>query len=280
LFYRRRSEVPLGGPRFKAILDQYDNHVDPSEDDIAESGEDQGLVANSSLRGSSSALTGVGAAHRRPNLGLVDGAEMMTVNPVELEGLPAYREHELEDGAPLLVRDADMNEGLQLQESIEDEGIDMSLGYNSIGTGSRGILSSTWNFEGLGHNPRSHMISGTASDMDLNDPSELSGLADDRSDIVQHDSSASQDSLRNRLQDFENALPEGDEGAWEEPSPVPDVDEDDQMDILALHDDLRAQRGGAMLRPEFEVPAEQEGEEVEEPATEIHVEEGEGLRMD
>ncbi len=54
------------------------------------------------------------------------------------------------------------------------------------------------------------------------------------------------------------------------------------MDVVALHRDLQiqAQRGGGTIRPAFEVTGEEEVEELEEPATEIHVEEGEGLKMD
>jgi ubiquitin carboxyl-terminal hydrolase 4/11/15 len=105
LFYRRRSDVPLGGPRFQQILQDFDNPPDAPADDVSESGEDQGLAANSSLRGSSSALTGVGAAHHPPN-GL-DGAATMTVNLSALENLPAYEAHDSnEEGVPLIDKDA------------------------------------------------------------------------------------------------------------------------------------------------------------------------------
>jgi ubiquitin carboxyl-terminal hydrolase 4/11/15 len=284
LFYRRRSEIPLGGPRFQQIFQDYDNPPEPSADDETESGEDQRLVADSSLRGSSSALTGVGAAHHRQNLGST-GEEMMTVNPRAIEGPPSYGAHEMndEDAAPLLLRDANMNDGMQLQESIEDEGIDMSMGYNTLSMNNMGRLSSglapigIWNFDGLnsdrlGQNRRGpNMISGAGSDVD-----ESSAIDLDGSEIVQHNSSASTESLRGRLEDFKNAIPEGDDGVFEEPSPVPDMDED-AMDITMIHHQLQAQREG-LLRPEFKVTAGNEDDEVEEPATEIHVEEGEGLK--
>lgn len=59
LFYRRRSEKPLGGPRLQEIVERYDN---PDAD--WDSGEVQRLDADSSRNGSSSAFqTGVEAPH-------------------------------------------------------------------------------------------------------------------------------------------------------------------------------------------------------------------------
>ena len=284
LFYRRRSDGPLGGARFQQIFHDYDNPPESSLDEETESGEDQRLVADSSLRGSSSALTGVGAVHRQQNHGSI-GEEMMTVNPQAIEYPPAYGAHEMndDDAAPLLLPDAEMNEGMQLHESIEDEGIDMSMGYNELNSNNMDRLSSglapirSWNFDALnderiGQNQRvANMISGTGSDVDVSSALDMEG-----SDIVQHNSSASADSLRGRLEDFNNAVPEGDDGVFEDPSPVPDLDED-AMDINMISH-LQTQRVGPLSRSEFRIPAGDEDEEVEEPATEIHVEEGEGLK--
>lgn len=61
LFYRRRSEAPLGGPRFKAIFDKFNSQYD---EEMSEAGEGQRLGIGSSLRGSSSAL--IGADPTRP----------------------------------------------------------------------------------------------------------------------------------------------------------------------------------------------------------------------
>ncbi|KAH8805658.1 ubiquitin carboxyl-terminal hydrolase-like protein [Xylogone sp. PMI_703] len=292
LFYRRRSDVPLGGPRFKEIFEEYDNphEADQEEEDdteAAESGEEHSLGVDSSLRGSSSALTGVGAAH--PRLG--PGLDSSTVSSSQIDDdklLPSYQEHLEDDGAPLLMRDAEMNDGLPLHDSIEDEAIDMSLNYNNLSNlnyansslSARGLVGS-WNFDNLGRNNRPHgMVSGTGSDVDDNYlPSDANDDIDDRSDIVQHDSSASEGSIRARYEEFTNAIPEGEDGIFVDPSPVPDLDEKDQMDIYSLHRDMLAQRKAAELRPEFEVPAETP-EDIEEPAAEIHVEEGEGLKMD
>lgn len=273
LFYRRRSDVPLGGPRFQQIFRDFDNPAERSEDDASESGEDQGLVGNSSLRGSSSALTGVGAAHHQPNRGSPDGEGTKTINPSALEKLPAYEAHEEEeDAAPLLVGDAIMNDGIGLHASIEDEGIDMAMGYNDLNYSSRaGLISHAWNFRSLdaiGSNSRGdHMISGTGSDA--------------ASDVVQHDSSASEGSIQGRLDDFNHSIAEDDGIPFVDQSPVPDLDEDGQASAIALQADLlETMQRGEYPRQEFEVTADDERFEVEAPAVEIHVKDSEDLKMD
>lgn len=205
-----------------------------------------------------------------------------TVNPHDIEGLPAYQAHEEEDdAAPLLLSDAEMNDGLPLN-SIEDEGIDVGMNYNNIALSTAALRSSqgisgNWNFDGLDR--QRNFISGTGSEVDPGDNS-ADDFDADGSDIVQHNSSASSSSVRGRLRDFDNAVAEGDgeNGLFEDPSPVPDIDDDNQLDSLALHRDLINARRDAPAHPDFTVPAADDGDEVEEPATDIHVEDGEGLK--
>ncbi|KAL1844377.1 hypothetical protein VTJ49DRAFT_56 [Mycothermus thermophilus] len=64
LFYRRRSDVPLGGPRFKEIFERYNDQPGP-ESEASDSGEGQRLGQGSSHRGSPSASTGAGLVHPR-----------------------------------------------------------------------------------------------------------------------------------------------------------------------------------------------------------------------
>jgi ubiquitin carboxyl-terminal hydrolase 4/11/15 len=287
LFYRRRSEGPLGGPKLQETISSLETR-ETSEEDEAESGEGQGLVANSSLRGSSSALTGVGAALHQTNGSGTGQGQMKTVNLQDLEGLPAYQAHESEeDAAPLLQSDAEMNDGLGIHPSIEDEGIDM--GYNTMNT-NQNILNFTavnqgfnptqnWNFSGLEdiNNARQHnlRISGTGSEIDCN---ANSGFDVDGSDVVEHDSSASEGSLQGRLEDFDNATAMDDDGGlFEDPSPVPDVDDENQIDPLELHRELLESRGRA---PEFQVHAPEQEEDIEEPAAEIHIDESDELKID
>lgn len=279
----------LGGPRFLEILSE-NAKPESSEDDEVESGEGQGLDAKSSLRGSSSALTGVGAAHHQAGGSGTGMGHKMTVNPQDLDALPAYQAHETEeDSAPLLQHDAAMNDGLGLRTSIEDEGIDMSPGYNSMNLSNQGVAnftpvnlgynSDSWNFGALDHlnsgsGQYNNRISGTGSEIDCNDNS-FGGL-DDRSDIVQHDSSADEASLRGRMDDFDSIIPMDDDGVvFEDPSPVPDVDDENQVDTLALHRDLI----GAHRPPQLQFHAPAEDEEIDEPAAEIHLEPSDELEL-
>ncbi len=273
MFYRRRSDVPLGGPRFKQILDEYDNPREVTETDT-ESGEDQSLAGNSSLRGSSSALTGAGAV-LRPNHGS-DGEGMMTINPSALETLPSYEAYQQGDDAiPLLVDDDTvMKDGLHqsIENENEDEGIDMD--YQDFPSSNKAGIIGSWNFNNLsslGQNARGQMVSGTGSNID-----------DAASDLVNHNSSASEGSMKGRLEDFENAVAEDDDGPYVDQSPVPDLDEDSPgfASAIALQQDMiENMHGPPIYGQAFEVRAE-EVEEVEEPATEIHISEDDELKMD
>jgi len=224
-------------------------------------------------------LTGVGATHHRPNPGSAS-TDSITVNPSALENLPAYEAHEKndEDAAPLLVSDAVMNDGLQDSIEDEDEGIDMGdTGFNYTNTGPYDHLGSdmhselpasglgqAWNFGNLPGNSRGgQIVSGTGSDID-----------DAASDVVQNNSSASADSIQGRLDDFSSAIPDED---FVDQSPVPDIDEAAQLGAIGLHRELLAHHAKNDFSPtNFDFRAD-ETDEVEEPATEIHVEEGEGL---
>jgi ubiquitin carboxyl-terminal hydrolase 4/11/15 len=81
------------------------------------------------------------------------------------------------------------------------------------------------------------------------------------------------------LDAFEHVIPVDDDGdPFEDPSPVPDVDDENQLDTLELHRELI--RSHNRPPPEFQVHAADQEEEIEEPATEIHIEDGEELKMD
>ncbi|KAL8419539.1 hypothetical protein RB594_002665 [Gaeumannomyces avenae] len=71
LFYRRRSDIPLGGPRFQRINDLFNN--DTHDEDMSDSGEGQRLDTGSSLRGSSSALIGAEVTHPQGGRGSPSG---------------------------------------------------------------------------------------------------------------------------------------------------------------------------------------------------------------
>ena len=102
---------------------------------------------------------------------------------------------------------------------------------------------------GEGHVPRSEASSFDAS---------VRGSLDDRSDIVDDNSSAGSEERMQRLQDFNDSVADD----FEEQSVVPDLTEEQQYAAIGLEDiqHLAPRPGG-------------EDEEVKE----IHVEEGEGV---
>jgi hypothetical protein len=215
-------------------------------------------------------LTGVGAAHRRPNLGSASEGRTK-VSPTRLESLPAYKSHEEhdEDAAPLLAEDAMMNDGLPMNSIEEDEGIDLNddginftnLEYPLESVGPTSFNVSQWNFGGL-TNSRGQ-ISGTGSDE----------MEDGASDRVNMNSSASEVSREDRLRDFEDSLPMDGDVPFEDQCPVPDASEEQQATIIDMHHTLAEQRliGEKGVGP-FHVESGVDDDD-EAPAAEIHVDE-------
>lgn len=197
LFYRRRSDVPLGGPKIREIVARFDNPLEESEATSPnDSGEDLRLVANSSQHGSSSALTGVDQVHRRGgSLGI-----QTTVDPAIIQDPPAYREAlENDDSAPLLLKDAESNDGLNFDEAI---GMDNQHG---------GGFVSGWDFNMLNNQRRSSLSNASAMS--------------DRSDAVARGSDIDADEIKERLNEFDTAATD-DEYTPEEPPP------DIEMDVV------------------------------------------------
>ncbi|KAK1595294.1 ubiquitin carboxyl-terminal hydrolase [Colletotrichum navitas] len=135
LFYRRRSDGPLGGPRFKQIFEKFDKAGEDEEEDDTDSGEDQRLVGGSSLAGSSRLGIGAEAIHPRGNRGLASST-MSTANRAGDDELPPY------EGS------SNTNVGSDnIQNSIEDEGI----GMTDFTGGSNGFQAAQpWNWNSLG----------------------------------------------------------------------------------------------------------------------------------
>ncbi|KAF9875602.1 ubiquitin carboxyl-terminal hydrolase [Colletotrichum karsti] len=150
LFYRRRSDGPLGGPRFKEIFDKFDKGGEDDEEEDTDSGEDQRLVGGSSLTGSSRLGTGAEATLPRGNRGL-GSSTMSTANRGD-EELPPY------DGS------SSTNVGSEnIQNSIEDEGLSMT----DNNAGSNGFqVAQTWNWNSLSSNEPANSLGmeGYASD--------------------------------------------------------------------------------------------------------------------
>lgn len=171
-----------------------------------------------------------------------------------------------------------MSDGLPLQNSIEDEGIDMDDSRPQSGTLSD-HLRPKFSFAGI-PDDASETLNGLQDLQGINRrqdnvASGTGSLVDfaDGSDVVQRDSSASPSSLENRHTEWADIEAVDDEGnPYVDEFPVPDIDDPHQLDTLQLAKIIQQQS--------FHIPAGTDAEEIEEPATEIHVEEGEGLKID
>ncbi|OIW34047.1 UCH-domain-containing protein [Coniochaeta ligniaria NRRL 30616] len=196
LFYRRRSDVPLGGPKFQEIFERYDNQTQETED--SDSGEGQRLGHGSSPRGSSSALqTGAGATLRSGRAGL--GSALATTgaggDAADLEGDVA-EDAAGDDGLPGLVN-----------WHPEDEGVDMREEYTlePVARRSSGNLSEAvrtgWNFEAI------QGASGGLARSEADDGMGL-GDADDDADstTAQNDTSSSLDDMADEEASFPTVL--------------------------------------------------------------------------
>jgi ubiquitin carboxyl-terminal hydrolase 4/11/15 len=161
LFYRRRSEVPLGGPRFQEIFDRFNNQAGP-DDTMSESGEGQRLGQGSSRRGSPSASTGAGPALPRESRGW------------DRRG-GGGGDDETDMGA--------WSNQDTLHNSIEGDGEDEGIGlseYDAAGlAGMTSVIGpSNWSFDNLNSKPGSEVADDDvdiASDVAQNDGSSVNG---------------------------------------------------------------------------------------------------------
>ncbi|KAI0128921.1 hypothetical protein BJ170DRAFT_682707 [Xylariales sp. AK1849] len=171
LFYRRRSESPLGGPRLKEIVESYDNPA--SDDDTAKAGEGPRLDEGSSPTGSSSAFREQGAGATHLGQAGTHGGRILG------SALPRPGS---DDGLTQLS-DARFDSAHTVHRSIEDdEGIDMAENP----THSTAAFPQTWDFtmltaqtmgSGGDRVPGSPLASGAATDEAQQDSSSEDGLA-------------------------------------------------------------------------------------------------------
>ncbi|KAK0711421.1 hypothetical protein B0H67DRAFT_602227 [Lasiosphaeris hirsuta] len=162
LFYRRRSDIPLGGPKFINIFDRFNSQHAADEDMTSDSGEGQRLGLGSSLRGSPSALTGADLTLPQGNRGLASdlsdtiGRAGRAIS-VDAE-LPTYQASLTQVGE--VDDDNDIGAGINwsqqgtLRNSIEadgeDEGIDLPSYENAGMAGMTSVIGGTsWSFDAL-----------------------------------------------------------------------------------------------------------------------------------
>lgn len=144
LFYRRRSKIPLGGPRFTEIGRKFDRHNESDEDSDTEIGE-----------------------------GDQSNAVYYQNNRLSIEGKPAVfrprgdRESATTTVTPLANSDGDDEDELPpytntIHPSVEDEGVEMADNDHLIGSNP---LAQGWSFGGLGGNTHDNSVGDdTASD--------------------------------------------------------------------------------------------------------------------
>lgn len=268
LFYRRRTNIPLGGPKLQQIIEEYDNKISRSEDEVYEAGEDQALVGNSSLHGSSSALTGAGAVHHRLQSGS-SGVEFTVATPV-YDQLPPYRPHEENDEDSEILPSSHVNR--VLQESIEDEGFadgnEIPYGKFSMHLNSNnfpgGFTGGSWDFSGLdGDQENIRAGSGSESDDELS------------SERVQCDSCPSQTSNDDLYKDFEDLRNEDKNSSADDVLSIADMDEE----ISAATDDKLIHRSASFSNPQF-LTGDNEALSVEELTTDIRLEDLEEANLE
>ncbi|KAI8963906.1 UCH-domain-containing protein [Daldinia sp. FL1419] len=180
LFYRRRSEIPLGGPRFQQILQKFEGDSDDSE--LPDSGEGQRLDEGFSRNGSSSALQGAGATHPRGSIGgkSTNGFALNSAGSNwNIKTIDDVLEHPSGD----IHRSIEEDEGIDLDDDTVQPG-----GFQPLTNGN------SWSFDNLLPSDIAD-IENPASESQLD-----SGAA---SDVAQHDSSGDEQVLSPRDMDFE-----------------------------------------------------------------------------
>lgn len=239
LFYRRRSDVPLGGPRFQEISDRYSNGNGSGniDDSALDSGEGQRLGLGSSQRGSPSASTGAGLTLHKGSLGLASiqagstGSSGSMSNTADQE-LPSYPGSLLQAGEPGddLAAQLPWPDQDTVHNSVEGDGEDEGISMPEYGNANpMSNMMASWNFNALRNksNARAESDGDLDSTMAQNDNSSANDdVFDDRGDDVSmlvSDRPAGLDKSDESLADFadfgdDHDLPppalegEGDEG--------------------------------------------------------------------
>lgn len=233
LFYRRRSEVPLGGPRFQEIIAKYD-YPDEEQSSANESGEDQRLDANSSQRGSSSALTGAEVVRRRGgSLTGIQTTMEMSQDP------PAYQEEMENDSIPLLLKDSAHN------DVFDDEGVVLE---DAAQQHSMPVFQNSWSFATLDAKPRRNSNASSSGG----------------SDAVANGSELGAQDMQDRAHEFDFA-PVDEDYVEDQADAPPDIDMDENGDRAFAADVL----SNNIHMIQTQAPEEEEADD--EKVDEIHV---------
>jgi ubiquitin carboxyl-terminal hydrolase 4/11/15 len=207
LFYRRRSERPLGNQELQELVDAYKNPSGGESDSSSSSsptGEGQRL-GGSSRNGSSSGLAGAAAA---PQVG----------NGLRVENLGANDEYSSTD---------------ESAGSEDDEGMKLtSNGFQDGGHQFGTLQGPTWSFNNAtSAHDLSQITHGNAS-------ADEAGLFDDDDEIDSNlavgDDTMELDTRMNELNDSEPALTSPGEASFEDVTNLMDDDSSDDMPVVEL----------------------------------------------
>ncbi|KAI9864016.1 MAG: CSN-associated deubiquitinating enzyme Ubp12 [Trichoglossum hirsutum] len=269
LFYRRRSDRPLGGPLFERIFDQQNGDIESELSSRAESpaGDDQRL-GDSSRNGSSSAYQGRGASHQG-----ADGSS--GANPVEgnESGDPPAYSSAIQSGGTVLT-----GTHLEGMEEIMNDGIDQNYldGHHGFRISSVSPFSyAGWSF---GNVQESYQNDGSLGEIPAPPASDE---ADDNLSYRAANGSGSDIDVdfRDRMNDF-NDEDEGFNGDGFESTSQPGQGFYSLTDNSPTPDDPPPYAEEEELQRKAPVAVgdvlDDNGED-DEPVAEVHVEEGEGL---
>lgn len=247
LFYRRRSEEPLGGPRFREILERFQD--DSSDTELSGSGEGQRLGEVSSLAGSSSAFQGAGATHPAASHGGSNVNQGSSLDRTADDSANA----KANDDIPLLV--GSRYDGAQeVQQSIEeDEGIDMGDNTTNF-AGLQQVTTATWSFRPI-EGPE-NFTAGTGS----------ANTSEIASDVAQHDSSGDERALSQNLEYEQDVPGTSSYSMGPQTEFAPPSDKESQMASTVQDMDVQWDQNQV-----YQVPPTQANERRSEETAEIHL---------
>ncbi|KAL2130537.1 hypothetical protein VTI74DRAFT_6258 [Chaetomium olivicolor] len=235
LFYRRRSDVPLGGPRFQEIFDRYNNAHD---EEVSDSGEGQRLGQGSSQRGSPSASAGADPTRPQPARPRARGDEDQ-----ERRGRAGAHDADTDmGGQQLSLWSNDNTLHNSIEGDFEDEGIALPDYDNAMAGMTSVIGPANWSFDNLRSKPGSDADAEIASDVAQNDGSSVAGddifdpepigplTAQDDADVMEHLFMNGREPGSGYV---EPAEPLGPEFAEYEVPPPPSAEDQDYMSRIA-----------------------------------------------
>lgn len=243
LFYRRRSNGPLGGPNLHRVLQRFVE--DDNDDEMSGLGEGQRLGEGFSQTGSSSTLQGAGVSHLAENRGGTSNTSSY------LPYADTAADDKEDDDIPLLA-----SSRFQSGQTIDDdEGIELE---DSKPNAQPFATLTTWNFENI-----SSAVAGSPFD---------SGAA---SDEAQHDSSNDERAL-SLADDIDSSFPGLSEYKLSQPEDLPSYldhltpDCPDQPSTDSMH---------GITHEVLEVIPTSEQEPQSDDAAEIHVDDNDKIKV-